>query len=150
MSTTRTPKPAVLALALCVGAAGAALAGGERCAREAEHAKEAAGPVYAVEGDVQKPLRTGGPLPAYPDFGKKERIEGKVVARVLIEKDGTISEAEILESLRDDFDAHALESLRQWTFEPATLDGEPVRVHYNLTVNYRLERDPGKKAETGR
>lgn len=99
-------------------------------------------PIHVVEGEVEKPVRVGGPLPGYPELPKEERIEGTVVARVVIEKDGTIGDAEIVESLRDDFDARTLEVLRQWTFEPATLDGEPVRVYYHLTVNYVLEREP--------
>ncbi len=95
--------------------------------------------IYAVEGDVTKPIRTGGPLPHYPEFGHDEKIQGKVVVRVVIEKDGTIGDTEVVESLRDDFDAYTSETVSEWTFEPATLNGAPVRVRYNLTVNYRLD-----------
>ena len=62
-----------------------------------------------------------------------------MVTRLLIEKNGSVSSATVVQPLRDDFDAHTLEAVRQWTFEPATLEGEPVRVEYNITVNYRLE-----------
>jgi hypothetical protein len=30
------------------------------------------------------------------------------------------------------------ETLRGWRFTPARLDGEPVPVFYNLTVNYKV------------
>jgi outer membrane biosynthesis protein TonB len=30
----------------------------------------------------------------------------------------------------------ALEALKDWRFEPATLDGKPVAVAFALTVNY--------------
>lgn len=95
-------------------------------------------PIYTVEGDVQKPQRTGGPVPAYPELAREEKIQGAVVARLLIEKTGTVSSAEIVEPLRDDFDANTLEAVSQWTFEPATLEGKAVRVNYDITVNYRL------------
>jgi len=29
--------------------------------------------------------------------------------------------------------------MSKWKFEPATLNGEPVDVYYNLTVNFRLQ-----------
>ncbi len=33
----------------------------------------------------------------------------------------------------------AVKAIQQWKFRPATLNGEPVAVYYNLTVNFRLE-----------
>jgi outer membrane biosynthesis protein TonB len=32
----------------------------------------------------------------------------------------------------------ALEALRQWRFEPATLDGAPIPVIFNVTINFQL------------
>jgi outer membrane biosynthesis protein TonB len=32
----------------------------------------------------------------------------------------------------------AVEAVRKWRFEPATLNGEPVAVYYNFTLNFRL------------
>jgi len=97
--------------------------------------------IYTVEGEVQKPKRTGGPVPEYPEAAKEERIEGTVVTRLLIEKDGSVSDAQVVRSLGEAFDDLAVEAVRQWSFEPATLDGEAVRVHYNITINYRLDGD---------
>jgi len=37
--------------------------------------------------------------------------------------------------------------VKQWVFRPATFNGEPVAVIFNLTVNFRLEMkapDPEK------
>ena len=113
-----------------------ALAGGETCRSKAAQEGET---VHAVEGDVRKPLRTGGPVPSYPSEAIEGGVEGTVVTRILIEKDGSVSDAEIVESLGEPFDASALEAVRQWTFEPATLDGEPVRVSYHITINYKLD-----------
>lgn len=138
------PSTTILALAILVlGGGTAVLAGGAKCANNDRHANHA--DVYVVEGDVMKPVRTGGEVPTYPESGKKERLQGSVVARLLIEKDGTVSDAEIVRPLRQDFDAHTLEVVRQWSFEPATLDDEPVRVHYDITVNYRLDGGDGNE-----
>jgi outer membrane biosynthesis protein TonB len=31
-----------------------------------------------------------------------------------------------------------MEALRQWKFQPATIDGQAVDVLFNLTINYKL------------
>jgi TonB family protein len=35
-------------------------------------------------------------------------------------------------------DEKALEAVRQWRFDPATQDGQPVAVLVNIEVNFRL------------
>lgn len=99
----------------------------------------AEGPIYVVEGDVQAPKRIGGPAPEYPETA--EKIEGQVVLRVVIDVDGLVDDIEVAESLREEFDRAATAAIRQWEFEAATLEGEPVAVYYHLTVNYRLGDD---------
>jgi len=33
----------------------------------------------------------------------------------------------------------AVKAIKKWKFKPATLNGKPVDVYYNLTVNFRLQ-----------
>ena len=33
----------------------------------------------------------------------------------------------------------AVSAVQQWKFKPATLNGKPVAVYYNLTVNFQLQ-----------
>lgn len=100
--------------------------------------------ILRVEGDVEKPVRIHGPAPTYPALAKEERIQGQVVAKAVITKEGDVEDVEIVESLGEDFDQTVLDTLAQWKFEPAKLDGEPVAVFYTLTFNFRLE---GGKSE---
>jgi TonB family protein len=93
------------------------------------------------ETRVSPPRRISGPVPEYPEDARKEHVEGTVVIQAVIAEDGTISQTRVLHSLTPSLDRVSEESIRQWTFEPATLDGEPVSVFYNLTINFRLDRD---------
>ena len=34
---------------------------------------------------------------------------------------------------------NAIEAVKQWKFKPGTLNGEPVEVIFNLTVNFKLD-----------
>ncbi len=90
---------------------------------------------------VSPPRRISGPAPAYPEDARKERIEGTVVIQAVIGKGGTVTQTRVLRSLAPSLDQASREAIRGWTFEPATLDGKPVSVFYNLTINFRLSQD---------
>ena len=96
-------------------------------------------PIYAVEGDVAKPVIADSVSPEYPDSAKDAGTTGLVVMRTVIGKNGSIRDAWITESLDEALDKAALNAVRQWTFEPATLDGKPVEVYYNLTMKFQLD-----------
>ena len=98
-------------------------------------------PIYVVEGEVAKPRATMKVAPEYSESARKARITGTAVVRAVIGADGSIRDAWVTEKLEDSLDQAALDAVRQWAFEPATLDGEPVSVYYNLTINFRLDGD---------
>jgi len=101
-------------------------------------------PIFAVEGDVNKPVLEEAVNPEYPETARKARTTGRVVVRTVIDKEGMIRDAWITESVEENLDRAALDAVRQWTFEAATLNGEPVDVYYNLTVNFELDGDDSK------
>jgi len=39
---------------------------------------------------------------------------------------------------RHDLDQAAADAVRRWKFKPGTLNGQPVDVIFNLTVNFKL------------
>ena len=96
-------------------------------------------PIYAVEGDVAKPVIRHSIAPEYPEAGKEDGTTGLVVVRTVIGKDGSVRDAWVTQPLGDAFDSAALDAIRQWQFEPATREGEAVEVYYNLTVNFQLD-----------
>lgn len=99
-----------------------------------------------VKGDVQHPRKISAPHPMYTEVARKERLQGIVILQALINEQGLVEEIEVVKEMPLGLTETALEALRQWTFEPATLDGEPVAVFYNLTFNFRLQE---KNLETG-
>ena len=100
------------------------------------------------ETRVSPPRRISGPAPKYPEDARKEHVEGTVVIQAVIDEDGTVAQTRVVHSLTPSLDRVSQEAIRQWTFEPATLDGEPVSVFYNLTINFRLDKD--EKGDRGR
>ena len=47
--------------------------------------------------------------------------------RVIIDDQGNVEEARVVESVHPAYDALLLSAARTWKYEPATLDGKPVR-----------------------
>jgi protein TonB len=62
-------------------------------------------------------------------------ITGIVIVEITIDETGKVSDARIVRSIPM-LDAAALETVREWQFEPTIVDGKPVPVKTTVTVNF--------------
>jgi len=92
-----------------------------------------------VGGNVAAPTVINRVEPVYTEIARKARIEGIVILEAIIEKDGTVRDVRTLKPLAMGLDAAAMDAVRRWKFKPGTLNGRPVPVIFNLTVNFRLQ-----------
>lgn len=105
---------------------------------EAPPAPEPEGPIR-VGGDVVPPEKITAPSPQYTEIARKARIQGVVIVEAIIDKEGNVTNVKILKGLPMGLDQAAADAVKKWKFKPATLNGKPVAVIYNLTVNFRLQ-----------
>ena len=96
------------------------------------------GPIH-VGGDVKAPVKINTPQPQYTEIARKARIQGVVIVQAIINKAGQVTNVQVLKGLPMGLDQAAVEAIKRWKFEPATLNGKPVDVYYNLTVNFTLQ-----------
>ena len=96
-------------------------------------------PVYKVDGDITDPKKISAPPPQYPEDCRAERVMGLVVLDTVIDATGTVVDVSVERSPDNRLSEAAMDAIRSWVFEPATLEGKPVAVRYVLTVNFRLE-----------
>ena len=99
---------------------------------------EPTGPIH-VGGDVQKPEKIKAPQPQYTEIARKARIQGVVIVQAIINKEGEVTNVKVLKGLAMGLSEEAVKAIKTWKFSPATLNGKPVDVYYNLTVNFRLQ-----------
>jgi len=99
---------------------------------------EPEGPIH-VGGDVKAPVKLLEPKPQYTEIARKARIEGVVIVQAIIDKQGSVTNVKVLKGLPMGLAEEAVQAIKRWKFEPATLNGKPVDVYYNLTVNFRLQ-----------
>jgi len=105
---------------------------------EGPPAAEPEGPIR-VGGDVKPPEKLVAPSPQYTEIARKARIQGVVIVEAIIDKEGSVTNVKILKGLPMGLDTAAADAVQKWKFKPATLNGKPVAVIYNLTVNFRLQ-----------
>jgi periplasmic protein TonB len=77
--------------------------------------------------------------PSYPPSALRMRIEGPVQLLATISKRGDISAVKIL-SGDPGLARAATEAVKQWKYKPYTLNGSPVEIQTQITVNFKLPR----------
>ncbi len=96
---------------------------------------------YGIE-EIDRPLT---PLvqvpPIYPIRARRRGIEGRVKIRFIVNKDGTVSNIEILESKPEKiFDGAVERCVQKWRFSPGTMEGVPVKTRVETIIKFKLEK----------
>jgi len=101
------------------------------------------------EPTVEPPRVSQSVQATYPPTAS---TEGRVVLTVTVERDGSVSRAEVSESAGDEgLDDAAIAAARQWRFVPATRLGEPIRSKVEVAIDVappKLELAPTAPSET--
>ncbi len=76
----------------------------------------------------------------YPDKAQEKNVQGRVIVSFIVEKDGSITDVEVIRSVDPSLDAEALrvvKSMPRWI--PGKQNGVPVRVKYNVPISFKLQ-----------
>ena len=91
-----------------------------------------------VGGDVQQAKLISSTPPMYPPLAKTQHIEGNVRVDALVDETGRVSSVKVVSGPTLLHQA-AMDAIRQWKYQPATLDGKPVPMHLTVTLQFRLQ-----------
>ncbi len=104
-------------------------------------------PPVAPKPTVSRPLRVSQGVaqgflvrevkPIYPPLARQARIQGTVLLQAIIGKEGSIERLRLV-SGHPMLAPAAIEAVKQWRYRPYTLNGEPVEVETEITVNFVL------------
>jgi TonB family protein len=75
--------------------------------------------------------------PQYPQEAKDQRIQGRVVLSIIVDKDGNVANVEVI-SGHPMLAPPAMEAVKQWKYRPYLLNGEPIEVDTQVAVNFTL------------
>lgn len=91
-----------------------------------------------VPGTLVGPTLLKWKAPAYPKEYKKERKEGHIVVEAVLTPDGLVIDTKPSEGSDELFARSAVESVSQYHFAPATLDGKPVALRVKIDVQFKI------------
>jgi len=137
--TQRTALNRLTPLVFCIGlgliTCGTALAGSMQVDTSQTETSDSNTPRLAA--GVAAGNKLTGNVPKYPESAKKAKIEGKVLLKAIIGKDGKMQALNLI-SGPPELRQSAWDAVRTWTYRPYLLNGNPVDVETTITVTYTL------------
>jgi TonB family protein len=102
------------------------------------HYEDDAGPRFGRWfGSIVGAVPISSPAPEYPAHARNARIEGTVMLRAIVAKDGKVKDVEVI-SGDPELRAAAIEAVRKWTFNPSRANGVPIEAEAVVSVNFKL------------
>jgi len=92
---------------------------------------------FRIGGNVKPPRLIYGPDPVYPTIARVARIQGDVVIDAIIDTRGNVVQMHFLSGSALLIDA-AINAVSRWKYQPTLLNGEPVPVEFQVTVQFQL------------
>ena len=91
-----------------------------------------------IGGDVKTAQLISKVAAAYPALARNQHVSGDVRIDALIDATGRVTTMKVISGPTLLHQA-AMDSLRQWKYQPATLDGKAVPMHLTVTLQFRLQ-----------
>jgi TonB family protein len=94
-----------------------------------------------IGGNVQASKLLRQPRPVYPEELQRQGITGTVMIKAVVGKDGRLINPKVINT-----DVHpllaqaALESVSQWLYDPAKLNGQPVETVTSIDIAFNLDQ----------
>ena len=92
-----------------------------------------------VSEKVSQTLLIKSVNPRYPAGALSARIQGSVILQAIISREGDVTEVKLV-SGHPMLVPSAIDAVKRWKYKPYLLNGEPVEVETQVTVNYELYR----------
>lgn len=95
-------------------------------------------PLHHVGNGVTPPKPKHSPDPEYSEPARRGKYMSVVRIAGTVDPHGAFTDLCLAEAAGVGLDEQAMEAVKTWMFEPATLEGEPVAVRLNIEVSFRL------------
>ena len=91
-----------------------------------------------IGGDVRQAKLIFSVPPVYPALAKSQHVSGNVLIDALIDANGHVTTMKVVSGPSLLHQA-AMDALRQWKYQPASLDGKLVPMHLAVTIQFHLQ-----------
>src|SRR4051812_24721455 len=90
-----------------------------------------------VGGNIPQPRKIADAKPLTPADAIQANVRGVVILEIVVGPDGTVGEARILRGIMPSVDQAAIDTVKQWRYEPTLLGDRPVPVIMTVTLNFQ-------------
>ena len=87
---------------------------------------------HCPDGEQLKLLNA--PMPVRSNLSQRA-TNGQVALFVFVDKEGKVATVKLLTLVQADYNARILDTIKKWTFKPATCGGRPINCSSTLTAN---------------
>lgn len=95
-----------------------------------------------VSRDVSQVLVVKRVQPEYPQEAREKRIQGDVVLHIVVSREGVAGKADLV-SGHPLLAAAAIDAVKQWKYQPYSMNGHPVGMDTEAVVSFSLEAGEG-------
>jgi len=97
--------------------------------------------IYRPGNGVSTPRLIRNVNPHYTADAMRRKVNGAVLLRCVVDRDGVPTRLEIINALDDELDRASVDTLKQWRFEPGRKNGEAVLVQIDVTIAFSMETE---------
>ena len=88
--------------------------------------------------DLKQARLLSSAAPIYPQLARSQRVAGDVKIDALIDVNGRVTATKVVSGPAL-LHQSAIDAVRQWKYQPATLNGKPMAMHLTITVQFKLQ-----------
>ena len=96
------------------------------------------GSVFRGDQGISPARAVHTPDPKYPKSARRAKTQGAVVLCIIVTSEGNVADARVSRGLSPDLDQTAVDTVKSWTFTPATKDGKPVASQVWTTIWFKI------------
>lgn len=97
-------------------------------------------PPAATESRERDPRLLHIYLPEYTDKAREKKIEGKLIVRALLQRDGKVKNIKVEKGLGYGLDDRAVSAVKRLGFLPAEFDGQEVDATTQIVFDFKVEK----------
>jgi protein TonB len=96
-------------------------------------------PVH-LTAEMSRPQPLQPIRPQYTELARRAGLQGTVILEAVIDEQGRATQVRVLRGLPMGLERAAVEAIERCPFKPAMMGNRPVKVYFNLTVNFTIQR----------
>ena len=101
--------------------------------------------VLTASAQNASPVLKDGPKPEYSDFARANNIQGTVIVEALVDENGKVFAADVVQSVHAELDKAAVAAVKDWKFTPAIENGKATMQVVRIPLTFALV-DPVKES----